>query len=191
MLKAIGSPAMRGVVAAVLALGAAGPAAAASQSPYAGQDARAIKALSAGDVADLMDGKGMGLAKAAELNGYPGPAHVLELGADLQLTADQRGATEALYHRMQDEARAVGRDLIDAEQALDALFAGRSATPEAVDARVARIGALQAKLRSVHLNAHLAQIAILTRDQVARYAALRGYGTPNADGGHAPHRHLH
>jgi hypothetical protein len=43
----------------------------------------------------------------------------------------------------------------------------------------------------VHLNAHLAQIAILTRDQVARYAALRGYGTPNADGGHAPHRHSH
>jgi hypothetical protein len=48
-------------------------------SPYAGQQTRAIKALSPEDLAGLLNGEGMGMAKAAELNGYPGPVHVLEL----------------------------------------------------------------------------------------------------------------
>jgi hypothetical protein len=44
-----------------------------AQSPYAGMQTRPIKALSAEQVADLKAGRGMGLAMAAELNGYPGP----------------------------------------------------------------------------------------------------------------------
>ena len=48
-------------------------------SPYAGQQTRAIKALSPEDLAGLLNGEGRGMAKAAELNGYPGPVHVLEL----------------------------------------------------------------------------------------------------------------
>ena len=36
-------------------------------------------------MADLRAGRGMGLALAAELNGYPGPAHVLELADKLDL----------------------------------------------------------------------------------------------------------
>ena len=47
--------------------------------PYAGMQQRALKALSEDQIADLRAGKGMGLALAAELNGYPGPIHVLEL----------------------------------------------------------------------------------------------------------------
>src|SRR4051794_16460011 len=42
-------------------------------SPYAGQQARSIKALSEDDVASLRNGDGMSMAKAAELNSYPGP----------------------------------------------------------------------------------------------------------------------
>jgi hypothetical protein len=42
---------------------------------YAGQQTRAIKALSSQEEQDLRLGRGMGLAKAAELNGYPGPMH--------------------------------------------------------------------------------------------------------------------
>ena len=45
-------------------------------SAYAGQQSRAIKSLSEQDVDDLLAGRGAGFAKAAELNGYPGPAHV-------------------------------------------------------------------------------------------------------------------
>ena len=45
----------------------------AADLPYAGQQTRAIKALSDDDIAALRAGEGMGMAKAAELNGYPGP----------------------------------------------------------------------------------------------------------------------
>ena len=61
-----------------------------SQSPYVGQESREIKALSPQEISDYLSGKGMGLAKAAELNGYPGPAHVLELAAQLDLTPVQK-----------------------------------------------------------------------------------------------------
>src|SRR5262245_58316557 len=80
------------------------PAAAqAPSAPYAGQQNREIKALSPEEIRDLAEGRGMGLAKAAELNGYPGPSHVLELAAPLRLTAEQRAATQALFQRMQGE----------------------------------------------------------------------------------------
>jgi hypothetical protein len=68
-----------------------------SQSPYASQESREIKSLSPQEASDLLAGKGMGFAKAAELNGYPGPAHVLELAAQLQLTPEQKTRTETLF----------------------------------------------------------------------------------------------
>ena len=61
-----------------------------SQSPYMGQESREIKALSPQEISDYLLGRGMGLAKAAELNGYPGPAHVLELAVQLEITSEQR-----------------------------------------------------------------------------------------------------
>lgn len=48
-------------------------------SKYAGQQKRLIKSLSPGDIAELRRGGGWGLAKAAELNGLPGPAHLLDM----------------------------------------------------------------------------------------------------------------
>ncbi|MBW2146214.1 MAG: hypothetical protein JRI22_04235 [Deltaproteobacteria bacterium] len=53
--------------------------------PYAGGERRSIKALSPELVQDYLNGKGMGLSLAAELNHYPGPAHVLELASELNL----------------------------------------------------------------------------------------------------------
>ena len=44
-----------------------------AQSPYAGQESREIKSLSPAEVDGYLAGAGMGFAKAAELNGYPGP----------------------------------------------------------------------------------------------------------------------
>jgi hypothetical protein len=145
-------------------------------SPYAGQDLRDIKALAPHEVADYVAGKGMGFAKAAELNGYPGPAHVLELAAELQLSDEQQARTRGVFERMQARAVALGRQLVDEERRLDELFARRAITVEALRASLQRIGALQAEIRATHLQAHLEQTALLSPHQVSRYAALRGYG---------------
>lgn len=147
----------------------------ASPSPYAGQQSRDIKALSSAEQAELLAGKGMGLAKAAELNGYPGPAHVLELAAELALSTEQRERTRALWQAMHARATRVGQQVIDAERELDVLFASRQVTRERLAAQLDRIGALQAQLRAVHLDAHLEQSLILTPEQASRYAVLRGY----------------
>jgi Spy/CpxP family protein refolding chaperone len=156
-------------------------------SPYAGQEARDIKSLSSQDVADYLAGRGMGLAKPAELNGYPGPAHVKELADRLGLTPEQRAATDAVYAKMHDRAVPLGQRLVDEERALDALFAAHTVTPESLHESLARIARLQGELREVHLSAHLQQLALLTPEQATRYAALRGYsGSPD----HA-HDHMH
>ena len=47
------------------------------KSKYAGQEVREIKSLSESDIEELKNGRGWGLAKAAELNGVPGPIHWL------------------------------------------------------------------------------------------------------------------
>jgi hypothetical protein len=158
--------------------------------PYAGQESRDIKALSADDLTALLGGKGMGLAKAAELNGYPGPSHVLELARDLRLSDEQRERTQALFRKMESNAIALGRELVAEERRLDQLFAQKAATPESVHKVLARIGELQGKVRAAHLEAHLHQVGILTPEQVARYVELRGYAKADGDSGHRPgHKH--
>jgi Spy/CpxP family protein refolding chaperone len=146
-------------------------------SPYAGLDSREIKALSPDEIADLNAGRGMGLALAAELNGYPGPRHVLDLAQELQLTVEQQSKTNALFEAMRTETSALGADLIEAERALDRLFAEKRATPETVAAATEHAGAIQAQLRAAHLRYHLAMIDVLTTDQVMAYNLLRGYVT--------------
>src|SRR5579862_8660098 len=153
-----------------------GAPAAMPAAPYADQQTRQIKSLSPEDVDAYLSGKGMGMAKAAELNGYPGPAHVLELASELSLTPEQRAKTQALFARMESEAKAPGRDLVDAERKLDQLFAAKTITPDSLESTLAEIGALQVKVRRAHLSAHLAQAQILTPTQNALYASLRGYG---------------
>jgi Spy/CpxP family protein refolding chaperone len=153
---------------------------AAGSSPYVAEQARDIKALSAEETASLLAGKGMGFAKAAELNGYPGPLHVLELAPRLQLTDAQRAQTQALFDSMQAKAKALGSELVDEERRLDRLFASKSASSDALAASLARIGDLQAKVRGAHLEAHLAQARILTPEQAARYVELRGYASGHA-----------
>src|SRR2546430_16621065 len=91
-------------------------------SPYVHEQSRSIKALSDQEMADYAAGKGMGFARAAELNGYPGPAHVLDLADELMLSAPQRGRTAALFRRMQARASALGARLVDEERRLDTLF---------------------------------------------------------------------
>ena len=100
-------------------------AAVAQHSLYAGQTTRAGKALSDQRIADYLAGKGMGYATAAELTGYPGPAHVLELATDLRLTPEQQVRPHQVFQSMQADATSVGRALVDRERELDASFAHR------------------------------------------------------------------
>jgi Spy/CpxP family protein refolding chaperone len=146
-------------------------------APYAGQQARAIKALSDAEIRGYLDGSGMGLAKAAELNRYPGPMHSLEEGGALALTPAQRTAIEAVLRSHKTEVRALGAEVVRLERELDQLFASRGATADAVREKLAAIGAAQAKVRGSHLKAHLETTALLTREQVDRYNTLRGYGS--------------
>jgi Spy/CpxP family protein refolding chaperone len=157
----------------------AAPAFAANPStPYAGEETRAIKALSDGDVASLLKGEGVGMAKAAELNGYPGPAHVLALAEELKLTQPQRQQIQAIFDRMSAAAKPLGAELVERERLLDQLFAKGEITPARLSTETAAIGELGGRLRSVHLAAHLETRALLNPDQIAHYQRIRGYGHP-------------
>jgi hypothetical protein len=147
-----------------------------AQTPYAGMQSRSIKALSEQQVADLSAGRGMGLALPAELNGYPGPSHVLELADKLDLSADQRSSVQRLYDSMKAEAIPLGTKLIEREASLDQQFANRTVTPESLKETTAAVAATQGMLRETHLKYHLLTVAILTPDQMRQYAELRGYG---------------
>jgi hypothetical protein len=147
-----------------------------AQTPYAGMQTRSIKALSEQQIADLGAGRGMGLALAAELNGYPGPAHVLELADKLDLSADQRTSIQRLFDFMKAEALPLGSKLIEQEADLDKQFASRTVTPESLKASTAAVAVTQGELRETHLKYHLSTVAILSAGQMQRYAELRGYG---------------
>jgi Spy/CpxP family protein refolding chaperone len=163
-------------------VGAATPAA---PSPYAAEAGADIKAFSAEEVKMLLEGRGMGFAKAAELNGYPGPLHVLELAEALELRAEQRDATQALFERMRAAALDEGAAYVAAERTLDRLFAAKTIDGARLDAALATIETHRSRLRAVHLNAHLEQVRILDAAQVAKYSELRGYsGNKDHSQGH-------
>ncbi|MEO1265761.1 MAG: Spy/CpxP family protein refolding chaperone [Pseudomonadota bacterium] len=174
-----GAPALTLAVVAI-AIVAAAPSKAQHKGhaqPYAGQQTRAIKSLSAGDVKALQRGAGWGFAKAAELNGVPGPLHVLELADKLSLTPGQRDRVQAVFQKMNAAAKKLGTAFIAAERALDRFFQEQRTAAAELERLVATSARLRGELRGVHLAAHLETLPILTGDQRARYSALRGYGS--------------
>lgn len=161
-------------------------------TPYSGQQKREIRSFDAAQIEDVRAGRGMGLAKPAELNAYPGPQHVLELADALQLTPQQRAASEALIAPMRAEAKQHGAEWLAHERELDRLFESRAATPEAVQEVLDRAAAAQARVRAAHLNAHIAQRALLSEAQIATYVRLRGYAAHASDApSPAQHQHQH
>jgi len=146
-----------------------------AQSPYAGMQMRSVKALSNEQIADLKAGRGMGLALPAELNGYPGPSHLLELSDRLELSADQKTRIKQLFDSMKAEAVPLGAKLLAQETALDRQFDDHYVTPESLKEATTQIGLTQAELRNTHLKYHLQTIQILSADQMQRYSMLRGY----------------
>jgi hypothetical protein len=136
-----------GLIACVLIF----PALAADVAPYAGQQGRTIKALSSEDVAALRKGEGMGMAKAAELNGYPARpcAHTTQLS----LTDGQLQRAQLSYDRMSAAAKPLGRKIDCSGTGTRRPVRGAARHPARVAA--AAIGQLQGRLQSVHLAAHL------------------------------------
>jgi hypothetical protein len=174
---------------AAVALGAA-PLLAQSHQPYAGLQTRAIKALSDEQIADLRAGRGMSMALPAELNGYPGPSHVIEHAEALALTPEQAAEMRRLYDSMKREAVPLGERLIAQEAALDRQFAAHTMTAAALGEATAAIGKTQGELRATHLRYHLLTVTVLTADQLRRYAALRGYdGSERRPAQRHPHAH--
>ncbi|MCA1365173.1 periplasmic heavy metal sensor [Bradyrhizobium sp. IC3069] len=161
-----------------------------SSQPYAGLEKCPIKALSQQQIDDLRAGRGMGLALAAELNGYPGPSHVLELSDRLGLTADQRAEVQRLFDAMKQEAVPLGNKLVEQERALEDLFSSRRVTSEALKTSIGAIAETQGQLRESHLKYHLSTAAVLDKSQMQRYAELRGYQRPDGSAGHK-HKHHH
>jgi hypothetical protein len=151
------------------------PAAHPPAGSYAGLQAREVAGLSAEEVADLRAGRGMGMALPAELNGYPGPMHALDLAGPLGLSEAQRATLTAEMSAMRQAARPLADQLIAAEQALDALFRQVKATPEDVASASEAAALARGRLRALHLQAHLVTRAALTPEQRQTYARLRGY----------------
>jgi Spy/CpxP family protein refolding chaperone len=169
---------MRAVVAAAMLIAWVGPASAQhqhNQTPYAGLQQRQVKALSDQQISDLRAGHGMGLALPGEMNGYPGPVHILELADQLQLGAAQRQRVQQLFEAMKTEAIPIGEKLIQQESLLDREFAEQKISPDSLTYLTSQIGETQGQLRAVHLKYHLTTAELLTAHQRHRYAELRGY----------------
>jgi hypothetical protein len=155
-------------------------------SPYAGQQTREIKALSAQEIDDLLNARGMALAKAAELNGYPGPLHGIELAGEVGLTPDQLRTIREIKAREDAAAIPLGAKIVAHERELDQLFANGIITKPQLEALMAALGELQGQLRGIHLTAHLETRALLNDHQIARYNELRGYATSASPPAHDP-----
>ena len=161
-------------------------------SPYTGQQTRQIKALSEQQVQGYLNGHGLGYAKAAELNHFPGPKHVLEFAEQLNLTEKQLHQTQLLFDEMKTEASELGQLFIEKERQLDRRFSAGEIDGASLKALLIDIGALQVNIRHVHLNAHLKQLVLLTDAQVRLYDQLRGYGAgPHHGAARDSHQHMH
>jgi Spy/CpxP family protein refolding chaperone len=161
----------------------------AADSPYAGQDKRAIKALSEQEIGDYLNGRGMGTSKAAELNHYPGPRHVLDEADKLGLTAQQVAKTRDIHAAMESDAKRIGKEIVQKEMELESLYANQRATADNTRDIVTALARLQADFRLAHLNAHLQMRDILSPHQIAIYDQLRGYGGRDSHAGSHAHKH--
>ena len=160
------------------------------KSKYEGQERREIKSLSDQDIAELKAGSGWGLAKAAELNGVPGPKHLLEMKNEIKLTPEQVLKIEEIYALMNKQAVTLGLELIELERELNSHFANRTVDEEILKDLLNKIAQTYKELRYVHLAAHLKTPLILNPEQIEQYNTLRGYSTDdpcvNIPEGHDP-----
>jgi Spy/CpxP family protein refolding chaperone len=184
---------MRGVLTITAILVVTPPFALAQdlKSPYAGQEKREIKSLPVERIQEYLSGEGMGLAKAAELNHYPGPKHVMDLAEELYLSKGQLSETEEIYNKMHKEAVRLGTLIVEKEKILDSLFAEQKIDETQLQSLTARIARAQGELRFIHLRAHLEMKRVLSPEQIEKYDTLRGYESGGGKNSHQHHQHRH
>lgn len=135
-----------------------------------------LRGVPPAEVEALRAGDGMGQARAAELNGHPGPKHVLELADSLALTPDQRARVAEVHGRMAAAARAIGVEILAGEAGLEASFRAGEMDAVELERRVSALAVQRGRLRLAHLEAHLETAALLTPAQRERYYQLRKHG---------------
>ncbi len=149
-----------------------------TKSNYSDLITRRIKSLSEKDIEILRRGRGGvfgGMAILAELNHYPGPIHVLELGEKLCLTEEQMKQTQRIYDEMEKKAKEVGEEFIKIEESVNNGFANSTISEAQLEEFMKKSGNLWGELRFTHLKCHLETKKLLTPDQVHKYDVLRGY----------------
>lgn len=155
-------------------------------SPYRGFERREIKSLSQEQVQGYLEGEGMEMALAAELNNYPGPKHCLELKDSLKVTPEQEEQIQAIFNGMHEETVKLGKSIVEKEKELDQLFASGKITENSLASLISRISDLNGRLRFEHLRAHLKTVELLDSTQIEKYNQQRGYGEKYL---HSPHKH--
>jgi len=148
-----------------------------SQSSNAAQQMNKIKTLTDVEVENYLNGRGMGLAKPAELNSYPGPMHVLQLAEPLGLSPQQKQATQQAFERMHAEAVRLGESIIAKESEIDRLFASGKVEAQGLAKLTHETAIMHGELRLTHLRAHLEMKRVLSPAQISKYDELRGYKT--------------
>lgn len=134
---------------------------------------RAMSSVSHDDVQAYLTAKGMGMARAAERDGVPGPFHALTMAHELGLSAQQLITTQDVFNRMEAQSSRIGRQIIEQERRLDQLLNDPRSAARSREQALQRVGQLHRELRQVHQQAHEAQRGILTTEQLARYRSLR------------------
>jgi hypothetical protein len=155
-------------------------------SPYITQLDSPVRGLSAQEVDDLLNGRGAGYARTAELNSYPGPRHVLDMRQELNLSATQVTEIEAVFRQMQAEAQQLGQEIVEREATFSQGFANRTIIEAELQAQTEALAQLYGRLRATHLQAHLQITPLLSAQQIADYNRLRGY-----TGSNQPSQHQH
>ena len=146
-----------------------------TQSHHSSETGNEIKTLTSEQIKNYLNGEGMGLAKTAELNHFPGPKHVLDLSKELKLSQAQIDSTEKIFGMMKEKAVYLGKIIIEKEKQLEQLFGSGKADEVSVKNLVTEIAEYQGELRFTHLNAHIQQKNVLTSEQILTYESMRGY----------------
>ena len=116
------------------------------------------------------------MALPAELNGYPGPRHVLDMSRTLGLTMSQEETVRAIFQEMRTKALELGAQVVELERDLDRAFAEGTLDERGLDELVGKIAEARGRLQATHLTAHLQLHPVLTDEQRAHYQRARGYG---------------
>lgn len=156
--------------------GHAGGASAAG-SPYASRydPAAPIRSLTPDEIAQIERGEGAGFALPAELNGVPGPRHILDLAAELELSPEQHAQVDAIAGEMRAAVIPAGERYLAALHVLEAAFRSGTMTEMELAEQVAEVAQREGELATAHLWAHLRTAQVLTPEQIAAYNQLRGY----------------